>query len=83
MVNLEFSEFFYSQRPLELAEYRRRKGLKRVEADNAKAEELAEDIQRNRGFRTRKKGRKRNGNKCRRRQRFKGGNQKGHGKFKK
>lgn len=44
MVDLRMTEFFYSQRPEELAEYRRLKAQKEVSVGNEKAEQLAESL---------------------------------------
>ena len=47
MVDLNFTEFFYSQRPKELAEYRRLKGKKTLElmdADSSPAPDVEEPV---------------------------------------
>ena len=58
-VNLEMTEFFYSQRPEELAEYRRLKVLERVCLDNEEAEQLASEISHKSPYRDKASPRKR------------------------
>ena len=58
-VILEMTEFFYSQRPEELAEYRRLKVLEQVCLDKEGAEQLASEISHKSRFRNKGSGRKR------------------------
>ena len=74
-VDLKFTEFFYSQRPEELGEYRRLKSLKILKrprekgAFDAKAELLLSEIKAKSPYRNGKRRRKRN----RKRKRKRGG----------
>ena len=58
-VDLEMTEFFYSQRPKELEEYRRLKTLEQVRLDNGEAERLADEISQKSQFRDKGPARKR------------------------
>ena len=71
MVDLNFGEFFYSQRPKELAEYRRLKRLQAAEAvvadEKEGAKKLLDEVKRKSPWRFNKRRRKRSKGKKKRR----------------
>ena len=60
MVNLDFSEFWYLGKPVEGAEYRRRKrGQNLASLENKKAQAVVAEIHQHKRMKQKKRGRKR------------------------